>query len=138
MSGSGGPSTLPLSSSIPTRQRFVVPPRSLEKTRCRPSGDHTGSQSMAASVVTATAPPPDAATVRTSLWPALETLQYATRWPWGDQRGWTASSGVSIRRRAPEDTSIAHSSPVPERLKTSSQLTVETTISRASGDQLGL
>ena len=93
---------------------------------------------MATSVVTATAPPPAAATVKTSRWPALETLQYATRSPRGDQRGWTASPGVSIRRRAPEETSITQSSPFPERLATSSQLTVETTISRPSGDQLGL
>ena len=105
---------------------------------CRPSGDQTGSQSIAASVVTATAPPPAAATVNTSRCPPLDTLQYAMRWPWGDQRGWTASPGVSIRRRAPEETSIAHSSPFPERLATSLQLAVDTTISRPSGDQLGL
>src|SRR5262249_18572868 len=52
VTGSGEPRTRPESSSIGTRQRFIVPPRSLEKYRYRPSGDHTGLQSSAASSVT--------------------------------------------------------------------------------------
>jgi hypothetical protein len=45
------------------RQRFMLPPRSLAKYRKRPSGDHTGFQSVAASFVTGIAAPPAAGIV---------------------------------------------------------------------------
>ena len=55
-----------------TRHRFMLPPRSLEKYRYRPSGDQTGLQSMAGSSVTAAACPPVAATVKMSRREPLE------------------------------------------------------------------
>src|SRR4051812_42151216 len=56
--GSGSPAARPVDSSTATRQRFMTPPRSLEKYTYLPSGDQTGDQSMAASFVSATRAPP--------------------------------------------------------------------------------
>jgi len=43
----GAPLVTPVVSSMPIRQRFIVPERLLRKYSWRPSGDHTGFQSVA-------------------------------------------------------------------------------------------
>jgi serine/threonine protein kinase len=51
-------------SSTAIRQRFIVPPRSLTKYTWRPSGDHTGFQSVLPPVTSATDGPPPAGMVQ--------------------------------------------------------------------------
>src|SRR5688572_25723302 len=88
VTGCGCPRTLPEASSTRTRQRFMLPPRLLEKNRECPSGAQTGFQSVGASLVTCTAAPPDGVMVQRSRCPASPALpQYAIRYPCGDQWG---------------------------------------------------
>ena len=54
VTGCGSPRGRPEASSIATRQRFMEPPRTLAKKSVRPSGDQTGFQSTAGSLVTST------------------------------------------------------------------------------------
>ena len=54
VTGTGSPRGRPDASSMPTRHRFLEPPRTLAKNSVRPSGDHTGSQSTNGSFVTST------------------------------------------------------------------------------------
>src|SRR5450830_258587 len=60
VTGSGSPWRRPDAGSMPTRHRFMLPPRSLAKYSQRPSGAHTGFQSTGASWVIATGVPPAA------------------------------------------------------------------------------
>src|SRR6266540_5830529 len=96
-----------------TRHKFGLPPRSLTKYSHRPSGDHSGAQSVAASCVTATGVPPAAAIVTMSRWPPVFD-QNAIRSPDGDQDGCTASPFTS-RFAAPDETSTVHNSAITER-----------------------
>ena len=112
VSGSGGASTRPDCSSIATRHKFMLPPRLLAKYRWRPSGDHTGFQSSAASDVTGTGVPPSAGIVSISRCPkapSLKTVQYAIRWPCGDQLGWIPLTSDN-RRRSPDASVTAQRS----------------------------
>lgn len=72
MIASNRPRTRPDFSSMRTRHRFMLPPRSLAKYRWLPSGDQTGLQSRAASSVTATGCVPSADTVQISRCPPRE------------------------------------------------------------------
>src|SRR5262245_45442783 len=116
VTGSGVELVRPVVSSIAIRQRFIVPPRRLEKYRNAPSGDHAGLQSTAASAVTSSGPrsrsEPSAAAVQMSRWPvAPRRLQKATRWPCGDQAGCIASVSLRSWRIAPVATFTAVSPP---------------------------
>src|SRR6266487_7009789 len=115
VSGSGDPCGVPVRSSIRTRHKFIAPPRSLEKNRYCPSGDHTGFQLMNASCVTRSGVPPSAGTVQ-MLRCAPSTDQYAMRFPFGDQLGWTASIVVSCLRFWPVSTSTVQSTLWPRRV----------------------
>src|ERR1051326_6067559 len=64
VTASGLPLTTPVSSSIPTRQMFELPPRLLEKYKYFPSGDHTGLRSVTEPSVTATGSTPPAGMVQ--------------------------------------------------------------------------
>ncbi len=95
VTGSGAPRVAPVCSSIGMRQRSMTPPRSLEKYRKRPSGDHVGFHSVEASSVTGTSEPSATLTVHRSRWPEpLRRPQKAMRAPLGDQSGSTASWSV--------------------------------------------
>src|SRR5262249_48868676 len=105
VTGSGDASVSPVFSSIRTRHTFMLPPRSLEKYRYRPSGDQTGFQSIYRSFVTATGSPPFAATVQISRCAPCRRPQYAMRYPLGDQLGCLASSIFpGIGRLSPVET----------------------------------
>src|SRR6266496_4865035 len=115
VTGSAGPCVDPVRSSIRTRHKFIAPPRSLEKKRYCPSGDHTGFQLMNASCVTGAGGPPSADTVQILRSP-FATAQYAMRFPFGDQLGWTASIVVSCLRFWPVSTSTVQSTLWPRRV----------------------
>ena len=75
VTGSGSPFASPVASSTGTRHRFMLPPRSLEKNRYRPSGDQMGLQSTKRSLVTATGAPPCAGIVQRSRCPLASAAQ---------------------------------------------------------------
>src|SRR5436190_5662127 len=133
--GSGAPLAAPLFSSMATRHRFGLPPRSLMKYSQRPSGDHSGAQSVAASRVTWTGVPPAAATVWMSRCPCV-LVQNAMRSPCGDHAGCTASLVTSFFD-APEARSTDHNSDVALREYGSRTASVPKASIVPSGDQAG-
>ena len=81
----------------------------------RPSGDHVGLQSVAASLNTGVGSPPWAGIVMMSIWALVPSRVWKTmRWPWGDQRGMTPSPEPS-RRASPPSTGTTHSSLTPSQ-----------------------
>ena len=141
VTGCGSPRGRPEASSIATRQRFMEPPRTLAKKSVRPSGDQTGFQSTAGSLVTSTgtgSPAASAGIVHRSRWPlSCRRPQKAMRRPPGDQLGWTASPPFVSCRTSPPDDGTTHSCARASRLQGFCPSPLEKTICLPSGDQAG-
>ncbi len=96
-----------------------IPPASDPKSRYRPSGDHTGSESMLPAVVTSWMMAPVVSRMTTSTRPPSRQSPAAIRSPSGDHRGvdqYLSNRGSTSDRTSPDcrSTSTRPFAPLPD------------------------